>query len=107
MGNLASTHLSKWERAWREAPGVAGFVGRSDFTRQREGRGCMGFPPVISGQRLSLENRYRLAGHKPALTPSWSLHPRVVSRASLWDSFTLLKRHVFIFTCGHLLLRTV
>lgn len=37
MGNLASAHLPMWERAWREAPGGAGFVGGLDFTRQRKG----------------------------------------------------------------------
>lgn len=48
-----------------------------------------------------------VSGHKPALAPSWPLHTQVVSTASLWYLFTLLKEHVFVFAHGHLSLGTV
>lgn len=59
-----------------KAPGVAGFMRRSDFTGQRK-RGCIDFSLILSGQVLSLENRYMLVDINlpwplPGLcTPKW------------------------------------
>lgn len=39
--DLSSTHLHVWEGSLREAPGVAGFLGRPEFIGKREGKECI------------------------------------------------------------------
>ena len=78
-----SLYSSVYTWARREAPRVAGFVGRWDFT----------------GQGLSLEDRYML----PGLNLSWPLPGFFTPEWFPELCFgTLLKEHVFIFAHGQL-----
>lgn len=72
MGNLASTHLPIWERASGSAR-CNWVCGGIRFHKAEEG--MHGFPSSYLRAGAFFRKRDVLAGHKPALAPSWPLHP--------------------------------